>query len=50
MEIPAQIPAFKTRQSIKNKKAGCFVSTRLFFVFLGWMMGLEPTTTEATTQ
>lgn len=33
----------------------CRISERLrgfltFLIYLGWMMGLEPTTTEATTQ
>ena len=37
-------------QTPTHKKTGKLLTYRFIYSFLGWMMGLEPTTTETTTQ
>lgn len=37
-------------KTANHKKTGSSWTTRFFNLFMGWMKGLEPSTTEATTQ
>jgi DNA-binding transcriptional regulator YiaG len=48
MRLASRRLSHSTQRTAKNKKACYRLNSRLFNVYMGWLMGLEPTTTGIT--